>query len=146
MSEATYVSSSSFTLSGDKRAYLEEGQRVLLTQGVDGTAEGSVHSVGYAGGNTTVTLTTSVVTSNLTDAKFGRTFWTDSGSRNFPSAPLDAMSIDDLSDVSTYEWVEGNVLVFQADGSLSPAEHSGGGGGGGGISTSDGMGLYYMSL
>jgi len=75
MSTAVYVSSSSFNLEdADWRNVVKEGQRILLTQGVDGTAETYVDSVSYSGGDTTVTTATAVVTSNLEDAKFGTTY------------------------------------------------------------------------
>jgi hypothetical protein len=69
VSSATYVAADQFKVDGDLRPKLGEGQRVYLTQGVDGTAEGAISAVSYASDETTITLTTSIVTTNIEDAK-----------------------------------------------------------------------------
>ena len=74
MSAVTYVSSTSFSVSGDYRDYIKPNQACLFDQGVDGEAQSSVASVAYGGGTTTVTINDSVLTSNLVDAKFGPTY------------------------------------------------------------------------
>lgn len=69
---ATYVSATSFTVSGDRTGYLMPTCRIQATMGVDGVVEGSVASVTYNSGpdTTTVVINESVLTSNLATIKY----------------------------------------------------------------------------
>ncbi len=79
---ATYISGTQFTVSGDKTANLPQTLRILFLMGIDGTVEGTVNEASYDSGanNTTVTITESVLTENLTHIKVGSIYADDANS------------------------------------------------------------------
>lgn len=82
MSAATYISSTSYSHSGDYRSVIKMGQAVLCDNGVDGTYDGVVASVAYAGGTTTVTLQAAACTANLADVQYGPTYYDTTNSES----------------------------------------------------------------
>jgi len=69
--EASYISATQFTVSGDLTDIFVVGRRVRGDCGVDGYKYGTVANSSYSDPNTTVTLEESVLTSNLTDVHYG---------------------------------------------------------------------------
>lgn len=68
---ATYVSGTSFTVSGDKTDVFLPGVKIRCTCGTDGYKFGAVASAGYASNKTTVVMEGDALTSKLTDVLHG---------------------------------------------------------------------------
>lgn len=68
---AVYISASQFRTGGDLTAEFIAGRRIKADCGVDGIKYSTVQSSSYSNPNTTVTITESVLTSNLTDVLYG---------------------------------------------------------------------------
>lgn len=70
---ASYVSGTSFTVSGDRAAEFAVGVRVRADCGADGTILGTVTAAGYADPSTTVTMApdSGALTANLTGVEHG---------------------------------------------------------------------------
>lgn len=68
--DATYVSATSFTVTGDQTAHFTTGRKIKADCGVDGYKYGTVASSSYST-NTTVTIDESVLTSNLDSVQAG---------------------------------------------------------------------------
>lgn len=69
--QATYVSSSSFTVSGNETANFTAGRRIKADCGGDGIKYATITSSSYSSPNTTVNIDESTLTSNLTDVWYG---------------------------------------------------------------------------
>jgi len=85
---ATYVSGTSFTVSGDHTGELRPSLRLQALMGVDGTVEATVDTSSYSGGTglSTCTVLESVLTENLATIKLGYTYADGTGgSSNVPS-------------------------------------------------------------
>jgi len=69
---ATYVDSTTFTISGDQTDVFESGQKVKLTLVPGGSVYSTVYSASYSAGSglTTVELLNNVVTADLEEAQY----------------------------------------------------------------------------
>lgn len=70
---ATYVSTTEFTVTGDRESEYPFGRKITAYQGVDGTAENYAYETSYDSGTdlTTVTLASACLTSNLVAVRAG---------------------------------------------------------------------------
>jgi len=78
--DATYVSANSFTVVGDQTSIALPRRRVRADCGVDGYRYSTVESSNYSSPNTTVVVTESELTSNITTIDFGVVSPGDTGS------------------------------------------------------------------
>lgn len=68
---AVYLSANQFRTDGDLTAEFLAGRRIKADCGADGIKYSTIQSSSYSNPNTTVTITESVLTSNLTDVLYG---------------------------------------------------------------------------
>lgn len=87
MISATYASTTSFTVSGDRRTDFNPGRAVYCDCGVDGIKYGYVDYSTYSSPSTTVNLISTesqAITSNLASVLFSRVKFEDGGTGNLP--------------------------------------------------------------
>jgi hypothetical protein len=129
---AQYGSSTTFIISDDATALFKKGQRVKLSQGVDGTAQVTVVSAAYSAGpdTTTVTVKQSFVTSHLVSVTRGKLYADrDNEDSNtpehyhiddydggpIPSAVLTDEQVAELAAVpAVIEGIDADILALQA--------------------------------
>jgi hypothetical protein len=69
--EATYVSTNSFTVVGDRTSEFVTGRRVKFNCGPDGTRYATIVSSSYSSPDTTVIIDETTLTSNLSEVLYG---------------------------------------------------------------------------
>lgn len=115
---ATYISSSSFSISGDQTAEYVEGRKVYMYQGVNGEANVYIASSSYGAGITTVNVSPSIVFDTLVNIKLGPTVAANTGHHDhsgihqggqfeinnliFPAGGVDGMAL--VKDGEDVEW------------------------------------------